>query len=253
MKYLLFCCTLFFTGCVSRQLANKAVDVTPDSLSSDIRFTYEMKPEFSTEYFGMVGFVLENTTNQWITIDSVEIDGEPQDRTNVIITGGNDINTWFTSMNKAKQIESINRQRLWGTISFISTLGVIASKNENVQTVAAMGALTGHTALTVERFSEFRRMIDLYDYFPEDHFMRTPFRIPPGLGVDKWMVVNSQVTDKERITSEMTVKVYINGGPAKQYTLEFIKNINKGDYAGKIYQGVWQKKTVMNRFNTKKK
>jgi hypothetical protein len=253
MKYILFTATIFLCGCVSRQLANKAVDVTSDSTSADIRFTYEVKDEFSTEYFGMLGFVIENNTHQWITIDSVEVDAESGEKENMSITGGSDINTWFTSMNKAKQIESINKQRLWGTISFISTLGAVAAKNQETKQVAALGAIGSLTMLNIEQFNAIRRMIDLASYYPEDHLLRTPFRVPPGLGVDKWMVVNTQIAMNEKMVTQMKLKVYLNGGPPKEYVIEFLKNITKGTYAGTVYSGNWQKKVVRKIFSPKKK
>jgi hypothetical protein len=253
MKYFMLSLVLLISGCASRHLANKAVDISSDTVTDDIRFTYEVKDEFSTEYFGMLGFVIENNTNQWMTVDSVEIEGSDLDKDNIALIGGNDINVWFSSMNKAKQIESVNRQRLWGTISFIATLGTITAKDNDVKAVSALTAVGSSTLLTLERFNNFRRYIDLASYFPEDHLLRTPFRIPPGLGVDKWMVVNSQVNDKNKIASGMTVKVYMNGGKGKEYAVEFIRNITKSNYAGTVYGGNWQRQTVKKTFAPKKK
>lgn len=246
------------SGCASRQLANKATvlatnDTTGLAAAGEMRFTYEVKEEFSTEYFGMVGFVLENNTNEWMTIDSITIISDSLQQSNINITGGGDIGTWFTSMNKVKQIEATNRQRLWGTISLIATVGAVSLKDKTASNIAAATALGSGAVLTLERYNAIRNQIDLMNYFPEDHLMRTPFRIPPGLGVDKWMVVNTQVRRVDVITPSLSVTVHFNGGKSRSYQLDFLKQFssNPNPYAAKTYTGIWQRNSIRNVYKIK--
>lgn len=247
MKQFILILALLISGCAKRQLENtaKEVGVATEIQGEDLRFTYEVKDEFSTEYFGMVGFVLENNTHQWMTVDSIAVTSDSVQRANIAIIGGDDVNTWFESMNKAKQIESINRQRLWGTITFVSALGGVLSKDEQLQRAAKFTAVTGGGLLTLERYNMIRNQIDLWEYFPEDHLMRTPYRIPPGLGVDKWMVINSQMIDKELPTTYLRLTVYLNGGIVKEYSLQLIKL--------SMYSGKWQKALLQRKFKPAKK
>lgn len=242
MKHTFLILALFIGGCAKRQLENTAREISAptEMQSDDLRFTYEVKDEFSTEYFGMVGFVLENNTNKWMTVDSVELITDSIQQANIAIIGGEDVNTWFQSMNKQKQIESINKQRLWGTISFISALGGALSKDEQVKRAAKVTAVTGGVLMTLERYNMVKNQIDLLDYFPEDHLMRTPFRIPPGLGVDKWMVINSQVTDKNIPTMGIRLKIYSNGGKENDFYLQLIKPSS--------FTGNWQKKLLRTKY-----
>lgn len=251
MKFIVF--VLFLSGCASRQLANKAVDISSPVSTDEIRFSYEVKNEFSTEYFGMFGFVIENTTHQWLTVDSIEISGDRGEEENMVITGGGDLSVWFSSMNKEKQIESINRQRLWGTITFITSLGAAVSKDNDTRMTAALAAAGSTTMLTIERFNAVRGMLDLRDYFPEDHILRTPFRVPPGLGVDKWMVINSQVVSKDVLATRVKIKIYFNGGPSKEYSVECFPKTPKSNYVGMAYSGNWQRKIYSQRFGKKTK
>lgn len=246
----LFLTFLLFDGCAKRQLDNtaKEVGVPTEIQSGDLRFTYEVKDEFSTEYFGMVGFVLENNTNTWMTVDSIEVTSDSVQRSNIAIIGGEDVNTWFASMNKAKQIESINKQKLWGTISFVSALGGALSKDEQVKRAAKVTAVTGGVLMTLERYNMVKNQIDLLDYFPDDHLMRTPFRIPPGLGVDKWMVINSQVNDKNLVTRSVKLKMYFNDGTAREYTLDLINVTRLLSYSDK-----WQQRLIRSKFVPEKK
>lgn len=253
MKFIIFVFVVLLSGCTSRQLAIRAVDISFPVSSHGIRFSYEVKNEFSTEYFGMFGFVIENTSHQWMTVDSIEISGVRGEEENMVITGGSDLSVWFSSMNKEKQIESLNRQRLWGTISSITSLGAVVSKDNNTRLTAALAAAGSTTMLTIERYNAVRGMLDLSDYFPEDHILRTPFRIPPGLGVDKWMVINSQVVSKDILATRATIRIYYNGGSSKEYVIECFPKIPNNNYVGTSYSGVWQKKLFSQQFGKKTK
>ncbi len=237
-----------FSGCVKRQLEKSAIEVKPEKTEKDIRFTYEVKNEYSTEYFGMAGFVLENVTNKWMTVDSIEITSDEEQKSNMSILGGSDINTWFISMSAAKRIESANKQMLWGTISFAAAIGGATSKNENVQQAAGLTSVSAGALLTLEQFNSFKNQLKLYEYFPEDHLLRTPFRIPPGLGVDKWMVINSQVSSNDKLVTNLKLKLYFNGSESKEYFIELINDKQKDYY----YSGKWQKNLIKRLFKDKR-
>ncbi len=247
-KYSFFLIAILLSGCAQRQLENKAVEIGSDINTDDIRFSYEVKNAYSTEYFGMVGFVLENNTHQWMTVDSIELIVDPVQQMNIAIIGGNDIDIWFSSMSKEKQIESMNRQMLWGTISMIAGVGASLSKDEQVKRAAAFTAISGGTLMTVERVNMMKNQIGLLEYFPEDHLLRTPYRIPPGLGIDKWMVINSQTMLKDVFITTMRLKIYYNGKSEKLYNLEFIKDPTLSPYPANTYSGNWQKKLITKKF-----
>ncbi len=233
MKKTLLILALLASGCATRRLDNLAYEVGVTMPSDDIRFSYEVKQEFSTQYFGMVNCVFENFTNEWVTVDSIEITSDSVNSANIAVTGGEDLDTWFESMDKAKQIESANKQMLWGTIAAAAAVGAEVSKDERVKRAAAVAAITGGTIMTLERFNMFRNELRLLtDYFPDHHLMRTPFRIPPGLGVDKWIVINTQISDKYLVTRTLKLKIYYSGKNSREYSLILIN--------GGTYPGGWQ-------------
>ncbi len=235
---------LLFAGCASTQYSTRAVETDTTVSGNAVRLTYEMKQEYSTEYFGMVNVALYNPTSSWIQVDSIMLDAvSSDDPDNMIITGGDDLATWFQSMNNEKLVESYNRQAVWGTISLGAAVGGALSQNEGVKGAAKSVSEFGHEMMTLEKFNMMRDQINLSNYFPEDHLLRTPFRIPPGLTVQKWMVINSQVKSRDQVVHGLKMKLYFDGNDEKNYDLVFI-----GGLAG--YSGTWQDELVRATFRS---
>jgi hypothetical protein len=244
MKNFILLSLVLMTGCASTQLSNFAVERDTSSTNNNLRLTYEIKQEYSTEYFGMVGFAIQNPTNAWIQVDSILLEVAPNDDPeNIIVTGGEDLTTWFQSMNNEKLVESYNRRAVWGTISLGATLGGALSKDENVKKGAGLVSEFSGEMMTLERFNLLRNEMNLQNYFPEDHLLRTPFRIPPGLTVNKWMVINSQVKTEDQLVHGLKMRVYFQDNDERNYDLQFV-----GSLSG--YTGSWQGNLVRRLYRT---
>jgi|GEM_PF-5497278 len=261
MKYLIFFSTLVFAGCASTQLSNVASRTNEGGNNSEqqteisqandiITLSYEIKQEYSTKYFGMVDFAIKNKTNNWLEVDSIALSVLPDssvtppvnnDEDNIIITGGNDLDVWFNSMSEEKNVESINRQLFWGTLSLGAEIGSeLSNKRSTKEGFRALSNMSGE-ALTLERYNMIKNQVNLENYFPQNHLLNVPFRIPPGLTVDKWMVINSQVKSNDEVVTGLKMKLYFLGGEVREYKIKFIKNVYK-------YSGEWQHFVVTKKY-----
>lgn len=76
--------------------------------------------------------------------------------------------------------------------------------------------------MTLERFNLLRNEMNLQNYFPEGHLLRTPFRVPPGLTVNKWMVINTQGKTKDQLIHGLNMRVIFDDKDERDYGLRFI-------------------------------
>jgi hypothetical protein len=234
MKSILLVLFLLVAGCASTQYSTRAVETDNFASDTNVRVSYEVKQEYSTEYFGMVNVAFYNPTHAWIQVDSILLEADSKDDPdNIIITGGEDLQTWFQSMNNEKLVESYNRQAVWGTISLGAAMGGALSNNQEMKAGARAVGEFSRQMMTLERFNTMRDEINLSDYFPEDHLLRTPFRIPPGLTVHKWMVINSQVKSADELVHGLKMKAYYRENTERNYDLVFIAGLSE-------YTGAWQ-------------
>ncbi len=261
MKYFLAVLALVFAGCASTQLSNVASRTDQGNSNSEqqtevtrandiITLSYEIKQEYSTKFFGMVDFAIKNRTSHWLEVDSISISAitdsssntsADSDQGNIIITGGQDLDVWFKSMSEEKNVESINRQLFWGSLSLGAEIGSELSRQRQAKESArALSNMSGEMMM-LERNNMINNQINIDNYFPEDHLLNVPFRIPPGLTADKWMVINSQVKASNEVVTGLKMKLFFQNGKTREYDIQLIKNLYS-------YTGVWQYYLIRSKY-----
>ncbi|HVN48032.1 MAG TPA: hypothetical protein VMU30_04340 [Bacteroidota bacterium] len=250
MKKFFLLSAVLFAGCATSQLENIGVETNNSDVVNSIVLSYDVKQEYSTKYFGMINFALENKTNNWLQVDSIEllplVDSSitpvlNNDPDNIDITGGENLDIWFKAMSLEKQVESTNRQMVWGSISLGAHIGGMLSNDNNVKNTAAALGTISHEMMTMEKYNLMREQNNLSNYYPEDHLFRTPFRIPPGLTVNKWIVINSQIKSPDEPFAGMRMKMYFQDKIEKEYELRFIPDVT-------TYSGTWQHTLIHNTY-----
>ena len=273
MKKLLLVLGLFllciFGGCesvdgnyyaenVTKVSDDKAIEATTGSavinegkMSSGLIISGEEAETASTDYFGTLEFVFRNPTEEWIRVKKIKLSfGNEEIDKNIFIPVGDDLYNWQKAYLKEIEINNVNRNRFLATTAFLSGAVSIAANNNKTRDVANVALITSiaATALNDINYSGKVEGIEKTIY-PEDHLLAGNFGIPPGMFVNKFIVINSKNNSKIGYLYQVKITVEMENGTTDTFILPFRKNPYKG--RGEITnKSNWQK-DVLREVNLK--
>ena len=80
----------------------------------------------------------------WIDIDGIVLKPLDTANANFVLLQDRDMPVWLSSMRKKKLVESLNKQRLWGSITIAGAVGYDISKDKNSARARALGVGSSH-------------------------------------------------------------------------------------------------------------
>jgi len=145
---------------------------------------------YSTTYVGLVEVTFQNQTDVWKEVDQVAVDfGGPAKNQSITIASGEDMDAW----ERAVRLRCINDApsrptsvELLGLGHLFDTLG--ASGGQRGPTVPAAGSGPAQPPA-----------------YPDQHLLTTPFRIPPGLFANRWILLSTPYDPPGGCVDTMTI------------------------------------------------
>lgn len=188
-----FNCASVHTGSFARDVDKAPSSSSDNRTTSGLVISSAINDQYCSEYFGMVDFTFENTTQDWIRIKKIIVDfGTNKIDTNTKFTSGYDLKVYIHACDRRNAIKQFNNELLLGSVAGVAYGTAMLSDNEDVKT-AGMVVLTGLAAsLTVADFNRNLDSIRRSAIFPENHLLSEGFIIPPNLFVNKWLLINSK-------------------------------------------------------------
>ncbi len=233
--------TLIFTGCETVDKSNYAESVTKvgdedgGKTKTGLVISGDEADNISTEYFGTLEFVFRNTTDEWVRIKNLKISfGEENIDKNVLVPAGQDLYEWQKAFSKQMAIDYRNSSRFLATAAFISgalTASTSDSKEAN-RSAAVFG--TAVVAMAINDINSAAKMGNMaVTTYPEDHLLGGNFAVPPGLFVNKFIVLNSRKNSEIGYLSKIIIEYETENGIKDKVILQFRKDpYQTGDYSG---------------------
>jgi len=166
--------------------------VTDEETKSPIVISAEINNKLSSEYFGMVEFTIENTSDKWIEIEKFDVGVDDENvKDTMLFTLGKDFQIWSSAIIKRNKVEDYNQSLAYGAIILGSSLVASRSNSDSTANAAAGVAGIATLSLGVESINDARAKIESGVAFPEGNLLSKNLRIPPGLFINAWLLINT--------------------------------------------------------------
>jgi hypothetical protein len=153
-----------------------------------LELTAKFNPSLSSEYFGFVGFDIENNTRDWqhvVSVDLVFSNPVHDDITKIV--SGKQLQAWGEATTHRQAVRDF-----WWNVALggIATLGSIAvtSHDADVRAAGAVAGIGSITSLGVRELSKRTSEINFAAILPETHLLAGDFHVPPRMTVQKWVL-----------------------------------------------------------------
>lgn len=171
----------------------------PNPAAPGLRISAGELEGLASTYFGAVEFAFENALPSWIEIDQLELDfGTPDQNRSVLIPWGADIETWQQATYERNAIRQANTEAALAVLGIAGAIGQASHPRGaagRIGGLLAVGALAG--ALAADSTGS-RTTTDTgemgasaVEKFPAGSLLNLPIRIPPGLFVKRWLLLNT--------------------------------------------------------------
>ncbi len=258
---------IVITGCSSIDSPNYAQNISGDKSNNGIEegsnkddivtkaglvISGEEAANISTDYFGVLKFTFRNTTDEWVRIKRIKVyfDNEEIDK-NVYVPVGEELSIWQDAVAKKIAIDSRNSANFWTTVGVISGITAIAADDRDTSNAA--GAVFGGSVVgaSISDYKTAKKLENIaVTAYPKEHLMSGKILVPPGLFVNRFIVLNSKNNDKIGYLSSINIEYETEKGVIDKVKLPFRKNPYESDRS--VYSNSrWQKK-VLEAVNTAK-
>lgn len=220
MRIMVWVFSLYFLfGCAGIHKDIEAQDMTSDGQKGLLKVSAEVNNALSSEYFGMVEFTIENRTDQWMNIERFEVDaGQAQNR-RMVFTLGRDFDIWSSAIVARNRVESFNRASAYNAILVSAAL---VSETDEPPSVSDGANIVGGTVLTsmsVEQIGQVRDRAEATPIFPENNILNEHIRIPPGLFVTAWLLINTNHHENNPPITELFLKAKYEDGRSDTFKI----------------------------------
>lgn len=225
-KFILFLSAIFvFNSCASYHKSEIGfVSVNGSKFSEDrngLIVSASLNEYFSSEYFGLIDFVFENKTGEWLNLHdiSISLNNDKLDST-VKVTMGNELDVWLESTIDKKRIDEENKAMLRAGLGVLAYSMMDASKNNTVKTTGAVlltGLMTSMVISGVKNREKFSTTVDL----PAKHLFAGNILIPPGLFVKRWIVLNTNNSTTKVFITKMNLNMKDDSNNSYDINVEF--------------------------------
>lgn len=202
------------SGCATVHKDRKGNNVSSNEKNSILTVSAEINDTLSSEYFGMIEFVIENNEDKWIEIESIKVDINDDDiEGSMKLTTGNDFNIWSKAISKRNNVENYNKAIAYSAIIGASSIVSSTSNSISARTGAVGMSALALTSLSIEQINSYKNKVEGQDMFPEGHLLNEGVRVPPGLFVDRWLLINTTNHESNDLLTKLFLDVtYRNGG-----------------------------------------
>lgn len=182
---------------------------------SDLLVSAEVVDLYSDKAHRFLSFTFESKGTEWIRIESVDFEysDKPDVRYNVIV--GKDLLTWADAFRRRKARKDHNRGVILGLIIGAGALLAASSDDESVEAAGTTVAVAGASAGLLQALAEDLQKKEAADAVPDTH-LHSPFTVPAGMFVRKWILVN--VPDRDPPSA---IKIKVNRTDGTEDVLRF--------------------------------
>jgi hypothetical protein len=234
----LLICMYLLHGCAGMHKEVMATNAS-EGAASPLRISAEVNNRLSSEYFGMLEFTIENTTDQWIEIDRFIVDAGKAQNRHILFTLGKDFETWSRAILARNKIEDFNTAMAFGSI--IAGAAVVSSNTSSDSLSDASRIVGGMTvaSLGIEGISTLRDSAEGMGIIPEGHLLQEHIRVPPGLFVNAWLLMNTAHHEHNLPITEIYLEAYYHDGGTETFKIPLFRDTDDlGKYA---WQSISQK------------
>jgi hypothetical protein len=186
--------------------------------ASGLTISGEEMDELSSEHFGVLAVTFENPTNDWVRIESVNLDfGSANRNQSIFVPWGEEIVSWELATAQRNAIRRINTDHALSLLAMGGAIAAGAGRGSAVGAVGGIVALGSVGAL-------WARAIDQHTTaatFPPAHLFATPFSVPPGLFAKKWVLLNGPKTTDRWCVTALSLDYEVAGKGRERVHLPF--------------------------------
>jgi len=155
----------------------------------DIELKAKFNGGMSSEYFGFVGFDIDNNTADWQHIVAVDIVFEnPVHEEITKIVSGRQLQAWNEAMAHKQAVKDFWWGMALGGLAAAGGVAAAASKNGNVQNAGVAVGAGSAASLGVREIGKMRNSLNFAAILPETHLLSGDFFIPPQMSSQKWVL-----------------------------------------------------------------
>jgi hypothetical protein len=190
-----------------------------------IKVSCEENDRLSSKNFGLIRFTFENTTSDWIEVKNLQFSlGNSYKDGKIKIPTGQDLEAWANATQTKLNIDQYNFEiAMFGlrvVSSGVGTIGAIL-KNKGAKSVAAIGNITTGIASVANTIDTRTSELENSRLYPGYHLLAGDFKIPPGLFVDKFIVINTKDDKELGYIDEVFLTYKTGNGKIEQLKLRF--------------------------------
>lgn len=171
---------------------------------------------YCSKNFGMISFRFENNTDKWVTIKNSKVvfnDGK-HDRDIRLVTG-KALLSWHDSMSSKIEENRFFRSLIFGALGGIGSSMIAGGNEDPIVESITIGSL-GIIALS--KIDAVKTEIEARNLVPNNHIYYGDVLIPPNLFSDKWILVNTDSSDKVPFITHVTLSAETSNGDKINYS-----------------------------------
>jgi hypothetical protein len=173
----------------------------------------------------MINLTFENTGDQWVRVDTLEVLINPSELNRVSVVVGKDLGDWVAAYSAKRKLDSYNRSVLLGGLLIGGAIVNAAAGDSDSrawQMVGAAGAVStavGSGMLASDVYSRIRGRAEKPRHRTEastDH----AFAIPGKLFVRKWILMNKPT---DRVIDKLVLRLTTVEGEVETYVIHLLQ------------------------------
>ncbi len=242
-SYLFFACiTSLFFGCatVQKKYVSVTLDPKTDSISSgrasDLKFSCDLVPDLSSENFAYFDFNIQNSSGQWHRISNLKISfPDSSQNANISLVLGAEFDAWYKAQMKKMNIDGLNRAMGSALVAGVGIGLTNLSSNKDVQNIGSILTLGTIAKVGLEAAGTVLDSAKRTTLIPENHLMKEPLLVPPGLFSDRWLLLCSKNLDSSEYATEFYLEYKLEDGRQEKQKIQFRQKYT-------IPNPIWQRK-----------
>ena len=216
---------VLFTGCAGIHKDIDAIKKVDGNNTNRLFISADLNNDLSSEYFGMLEFTFENTTDKWVTIDHIDVKAKDESFNKTMkFTTGEDFVVWSKAIRKRNKVDKYNKALVYSAIIGVAAATTALSKNNNVKNAAAGVWGLGLTSLTIDQIEDAKNNVEDVDLFPANHLLNGHIRVPPGLFTERWLLINTTDHDTTKLLYALELEIHYADKKMDKYYVPIFKS-----------------------------
>lgn len=215
-------------GLLAEMETQTSVFTPLDEKKADLLLSAEERDDTSSKQFGVVDVTLENRTDDFITIDVVDLHFEEAAESGTTIPLGAELAAWIEGSSNELALNAVNRGWARALLAGAGAVTVIAGAAANKPAVVDAGGAaiaTAETMANIEQLEQINPAVEQAGLFPHRHLLAGPITIAPGQFVRRWLVVFTKDPDQTPFVERFFISANVAVGQSppgmRRYALPF--------------------------------